>query len=124
MYFSGNRDEVVYIMISIKIYIDKDMNIGHYFCDVLDYNTETWWRCDDDIITNYSGYPENVYDDVSHEYGKKGNRIIMNGSDMIVSMLYMKRDILTSRTYSFLLGNHYPKILKILRREKLNLKFP
>ena len=39
---------------------------------VLDYNTGKWCRYDDDIITNYSGYPENIYDDLSHESGKKG----------------------------------------------------
>ena len=48
------------------------MDSGHYVCDILDYNTGTWWRCDDEIITNYSGYPENVYYDLSHENGKKG----------------------------------------------------
>ena len=42
MYFSDKHDEVVYIMISIKIHVGKDMDIGHYVWDILDYNTGTW----------------------------------------------------------------------------------
>ena len=47
------------------------MYSGHYACYLLHYNTGIWWRCDDEIITNYSGYPENVYDDLSHENEQK-----------------------------------------------------
>ena len=39
----------------------------------------------------YSGYPENVYDDLSHENEQKKGEINMNGSDRIVSMLYIKK---------------------------------
>ena len=53
-------------MVSININLRKDMDSGHYICDVLYYNTGTWWGCDDDIITNFSRYPENFYDDLSH----------------------------------------------------------
>ena len=42
MYFSDKHDEVVYIMISIKIHVGKDMDSGHYVWDILDYNTGTW----------------------------------------------------------------------------------
>ena len=69
--FSGIHDEVVYILVSINIHIGKDMYSGHYACYLLHYNTGIWWRCDDEIITNYSGYPENVYDDLSHENEQK-----------------------------------------------------
>ena len=64
------------------------MDSGHCVCDVLDYNTWTWWICDNDIITSYSGYPENVYGDLLHENKQKKGNKIMNGSDRIVSMLY------------------------------------
>ena len=63
---------------------------GTYFCDVLDYNTGTWWNCDDYIITEYPGYPMNVYDDLSIDINKKGKTVCMDKSDRIVSLLYIK----------------------------------
>ena len=47
------------------------MDIGHYLCDVLLYNTITWWNCNDSIIIKYSGYPNNVYNNKSKENEKK-----------------------------------------------------
>ena len=37
------------------------------------YNTTqgTWWNCDDDTVTQYPGYPINVYDYLSIEKPKK-----------------------------------------------------
>ena len=67
MSFSGSYDKVVYILLSIKISVGKYMDIGHYLCNVLNCNIETRWEFDDDIITNFSGYPENFHDDLSHE---------------------------------------------------------
>ena len=40
------------------------MDKGHYVCDILDYITGTWWSCNDDTITQYTGYPMNVYDEL------------------------------------------------------------
>ena len=78
--FLGKHDEDVYIIVSVKLHIGKYMDSGHYVCDILDYNTGTWWNCDDDTITNYSGYPENIYDNLSNENEqKRGNYMIMNG---------------------------------------------
>ena len=65
MSFSGRHDEVVYILLSINIRDSKDMDSGHYVCDVFYYNLGTWCIYDDDTIINYSGYPDNVYDDLS-----------------------------------------------------------
>ena len=46
---------------------------GHYVCDILEYNIVTGWNCDDDTITKYSGYPKNVYDNLSkYNEPKKG----------------------------------------------------
>ena len=87
MSFSEKHDSVVYILVSIKHHVGKDMDSSRYICDVLYYNTGTWWRCDNKKITNYSGYIENVYDDFSHENLKKGGKCIMMESDIIVSML-------------------------------------
>ena len=43
------------------------MDKGHCVCDVLDYNTGTWWNCDDKKITQYPGYPMNIYNDLSSD---------------------------------------------------------
>ena len=47
------------------------MDSGNYVCDVLYYITGTWWSGDNDKITNYSGYPENIYNDLSNENEQK-----------------------------------------------------
>ena len=72
MFFNGKHGEVVYILVSIKIHVGKDMYSGHQVCGVLDYNTGTWWNYDDDKITNYLVYPENIYDSLSN--GNEQNR--------------------------------------------------
>ena len=77
MSFSGIHDEVFCIMFSINIHVGEDMDSRHYVCYLLDYNTWTWWGCDDEIITNYSGYLENVCDDVSHENEQKRGKIVL-----------------------------------------------
>ena len=41
---------------------------GHYVCDILYYNTGTWWNCDVDTITQYPGYTMNVYDNLSIDH--------------------------------------------------------
>ena len=65
MYFPYKHSEVLYILVSVELHIGNDMYKGHYSCDVLYYNTGTWWNCDDDTITQYPGYPINVYNDLS-----------------------------------------------------------
>ena len=55
MSFSGKNDEVVYILVSINIHEGKDMDSINYYCDILDYNTGTWWRCDDKRIIDFRG---------------------------------------------------------------------
>ena len=66
-----DNPEVFYIIVSIKLYIGDDMDKGHYVCYVLDYNTGTWWNCDDVTITQYPGYPMNVYNDLSIDKKQK-----------------------------------------------------
>ena len=48
-----NDPKVIYIILSIKLDIGNDMDQGHFVCDVLDYNTGTWWNCDDEKVTQY-----------------------------------------------------------------------
>ena len=96
---------MIYVLVSIKYHIGNDLDQGHYICDVLDYNTGTWWEFDDEIVTKYPGYPMNVYNEVSSDKKtKKGKRHDMDVSESIVSMIYIRKDILTVRTYSFING--------------------
>ena len=47
----------------------------------------------------------NVYNDLSSDKKQKiGKRHDMDGSEMIVSMIYIKKDILSVRTHSFITG--------------------
>ena len=78
--------------------------MSHCVCCVLDYSTGACWNCDGDTITNYSGYPYNVYNYLSDENEQKKGKFIGIGSDRIVSILYIKREILASSTYSFCTG--------------------
>ena len=77
MSFSSSHDEVIFIMTSINIHVGKDMDICHYVCYLLYYNTGTWCRFDDEIITNYSGYPESFCNYLSHENEQKKMKIIL-----------------------------------------------
>ena len=57
MHFSGKHDEVVDIIVSIKIHVGKNKDGCHYACNILYYITGKWYNFDDDTITNYSEYP-------------------------------------------------------------------
>ena len=103
MSFPGIDYEVLYIIVSINLHIGNDMGRVHYVCDVLYYNTGTWWNCDDTKITKYSVYPKNEYDNLSNDKKTtKREYVIQNGSDRIVSMLYNKQEIIPSRTDAFI----------------------
>ena len=71
MSFPDKHPEVLDSIISIKLPIGNDMDNGHYVFDVLYSNTVTWWNCDDETITQYPGYPTNVYNDLSIDKNKK-----------------------------------------------------
>ena len=94
------------------------MNKGHYVCDVLYYNTGTQWNCDDETITQYSGYPINVYYDLSigKKHKQNGEIVCMDGSYRIVSILYIKNKFLNWARTILLQGSQYQKRLNILRR--------
>ena len=82
--------DVIFIIVPIKLHIGNDIDKGHYVCDVLDYSTGTWWNCDYETIIQYPVYPSNVYDDLSIDKKQKRKKLFMDGSDRIVSMLYIK----------------------------------
>ena len=59
-----DNPEVLYIIVSIKLNNGDDIDKGPYVCDVLNYNTGTWWNCDDEAITRYPVNPMNVCNDL------------------------------------------------------------
>ena len=81
---------MLYIIVYIKIHIGNDMDKGHSVCDVLDYNTGTWWTFDNVTITKYSGYQKSICDDLSIDRKQKKVNVILDGPDKIVLMLYIK----------------------------------
>ena len=62
MSFPAIESEVLYIIVSVKLNIGKDVDKGHYLCGVLYHNTGILWSFDDDTISQYPGYPMNLYD--------------------------------------------------------------
>ena len=76
MSFPDKHPEVLDSIISIKLTIGNDMDNCHYVFDVLCSNTVTWWNCDDETITQYPGYPMNVYNDLSIDNNKKKENIV------------------------------------------------
>ena len=60
--------------------------------------------------TQYPGYPMNVYNYVSSDKNQKmGKRQDMYGSDSIVFIIYIRKDILSVRTHSFITGKSISK---------------
>ena len=70
-----NDPKVIYALFYIKFHINEDMDQGDYVCAEFDYNTVTWWNCDDGIVTEYPGYPMNVYNEISSDKKQKIGKI-------------------------------------------------
>ena len=51
----------------------------------------------------------NLYDDLSIDKKQNRGKISMDGSDRIVSMLYIRKDILALRNYYFITGKSVSK---------------
>ena len=116
MYFPDKHAEVLYILVYIKLHIGNDIYKCHYVCDLFDCNKVTWWNCDDDTITQYTGYPINIYNDLSiYKKQKKGGKVCMDVLDMIVSMLCLKKYIIASSTYFFIRGKSVSKEIEYIK---------
>ena len=78
---------------------------------VMYYNTGTWCICEDETITQYPVYPMNVYDELLFYKKQIENLkiVCMDGSYRIVSMVYIKKDIIEFITYSFITGKSVSK---------------
>ena len=78
-------------------------------------------KCDDATITKYSGYPNNIYDNLSIDNEqKKGICFIMGGSDRIVSMLYINKILLHQSPTILLQGNQCPKNIEHIKERIAN----
>ena len=99
------------------------MNQGHYVCDVLYYNTETEWNCDDDTITQYPGYPMNFYNDLSIDKKQKEKNMCIWIYQIGLCPYYIFKEAFLHRSINLLLqGSQYKKKLNILREELLILE--
>ena len=95
------------------------MDKGHYGCDVLNYNTRTFWNFDDATITQYSGYPMNVYDNLPINNEKKRKQLLWMDQIGLCQYYILKNTFLHRAPTILLQGNNYPKRWNILRREQL-----
>ena len=77
MSFPSEDVEGIYNLVSINIHIVNDIYSGHYFCDLLYYNKETSWNCDDDILTKNSVHLNKVYDNLSKDNEQKRGEILL-----------------------------------------------
>ena len=91
------------------------MDKGQYVCYLLNYNTGTCWNCDDNTITQYPGYPMKEYGDLSIDKKQKREKVCMDGSDRIVSKLYIKKYIPESNTCSFITGKSVSKDIEHIK---------
>ena len=117
MYFPGKYSEVIYILFYIDICIGNFMDSGKYVCGLLYYNTGTWWNCDYDTITKYSGYPNNLYDNVSKDHEKTGEISLWMDQIGLCQYYIFKNKLLHTAHTNVVQGNHYPNRWNILRRE-------
>ena len=61
MKFTQKTEDFQYTLVSVNMYGSNLMRSGHYYCDILDFNTGIWWRFDDDTTNKLAGLPDNVY---------------------------------------------------------------
>ena len=92
------------------------MDKGHYVCDVLYYNTRTWWNCDDDTITQYPVYPMNVYDELLIDKKKIGKECVWMDQIGLCPCYILKKTFLHQSPTHLLHRSQYQKKMNILRR--------
>ena len=74
------------------------MDSGKYVCYLLDYKIGTWWNCDDDTITYYSGCPDNINNNLSDKNEEKRGKFYYECIRYDCVNVIQKRDILASST--------------------------
>ena len=63
----SRKQKISYTIVSLIMHDGKSLYFGHYVSDFLNDNTEMWWHCDDDEITELCDFPEGVYTRESHK---------------------------------------------------------
>ena len=71
MKFSQKKKYFQYNLSSIIMHEGNSMSSGHYYCDMLYFNTVKYWCCDEDTITQVTGSPDNVQSDSLYQKFKK-----------------------------------------------------
>ena len=89
------------------------MDSYHYICDILYYNTGTWWIFDDGTIIIYSGYPDNSYDIFQRWMIKRGETVYNDWIRYNSVNLIHKKDILESSLF-FCTGESVFKYIEII----------
>ena len=117
MFFPDKHPEALYILVSIKLHIGNDIDMGHCVCDVLYYNTGTWWNCDDYTITQYPVNTLNVYDDLSIDKKIKTKRIVWMDQIGLCPCYILKKTFLHRVRTLLLQGSQYGKRWNILSIE-------
>ena len=67
----SSNEKISYTLVSLVNHDVESLYCGHYVSDVFDSNTEIWWHCDDDNITEISDLPEEVYYRETHKTTNK-----------------------------------------------------
>ena len=82
----------------------NSMSSGHYYCDILYFNTRIWWRCDGETVTELKVLPYNVHCVFTiSNLNKRGKKVVMTGLEIIFSMIYTIKNVLKPKMFEFLL---------------------
>ena len=52
----------------------SSFRIGHYYCNVLDFNKGIWYNCDSDKIYYIRDLPEGIYDRENYKIKDTGKK--------------------------------------------------
>ena len=77
-------EDVTYTLFYVYMLEGNSMSTGHYYCDILEFNTGIWWRCDDDNITQLRVISECFYSVAPYPTSGKYNKTnVMKSCDKI-----------------------------------------
>ena len=85
---SSQKDNISYTLFSLIMNGGNSLYSRHYFRDVFDVNTEIWWYCDDDEITQIGDFIESVYTRETHKQ-KYTKKEVISGSKKVIFVVYI-----------------------------------
>ena len=109
MKFPQWAEDVQYTLVSVISHDSNSMSSGNYYCGVLYFNTGIYWHCDEYNITLLELLPDNMYSDPEYQKIKPNKKVVMISSEKIVSIVYIKINIVTSNNYDFFVGWYVEK---------------